>query len=238
MENDNENTSAPDRPLGYWLRAVDRLLSIEFARALDAEGVDRRDWMLLNAVDGSVDARWSAERLARKSGRVRRLIDRGWIAETDGTWTLTPAGAEAKTRIDGIVDGVRSQVKDAVAPEAYDTTVASLEAMAQALGGTENLRDEHRRGPGRRGFGGPFRPGFGRGFGGPGSHEHRGRDFGHGIGHGYRGFGPDDAACHGHSQGHGHGPAHRKGDRHGERAYERGFDAGYERGRAASTPIS
>ena len=48
--------SATDRPLGYWLRTVDALITREFAAAFDGDGIDRRDWMLLNALSGDVDA--------------------------------------------------------------------------------------------------------------------------------------------------------------------------------------
>ncbi|MFG6503808.1 MarR family winged helix-turn-helix transcriptional regulator [Microbacterium sp. P05] len=244
----NENTS--DRPLGFWLRTVDHLITLEFARTLAAEGIDRREWMLLNVIDGSVDAPWLLERLARKSGRVRRLIERGWIAESDGTFSLTEEGTAAKERLGGIVDGVRARVSDAVSPEDYATTLASLQKMAEALGYDEESFGG--RGPGRgfgrhRGFGpgsgGGFGPGFGghRGFGfGPGADERRGfrGGFGPGFGGGFGrhegGFGPHDGPCAPHEQ-HEHGRGHGRGHRHGERAYERGFTAGFERGRAAAS---
>lgn len=237
--NDITNDSPTDpRPLGYWLRAVDRLISIEFARALAAEGVDRRDWMLLNAVSGTVQAPWIAERLARRSGRVRRLADRGWITESDGMWTLTEAGTETFERLSSVVEGVRRRVSEAVSPEDFATTRASLEAIAEALGGTDRAGDDdERHGRFERGFGRfgrDFGPGFGHGFGhDEGRHGFGGHGFG---GHGRKGFGAGDAHCRGHHEGN-HG---RRGGHHtGFDAYERGFTAGFERGRdAASTPAS
>jgi hypothetical protein len=266
MENNNESAEpAGARPLGFWLRTVDRLLSAEFARALGAEGVDRRDWMLLNAVDGSVDAPWLAERLARKSGRVRRLADRGWIAEEEGRWSLTDEGRAAKERLGSVVDGIRERVSGAVSAEDYATTIATLAAIAEELGGTDAAADHQdvrgrrfgrggfgRGGFGRGGFGGPFGPGFGgfgdRGFGpgfggpfGPGFEGFGGhRPFGpgeHGFGPDGRGFAHEAAPCH--PRGHGHGYGHGRGHRHEEHAYERGFAAGFERGRAAaSEPVA
>ena len=51
-----EGVPTDRRPLGYWLRTVDGLLTREFAAAFDGVGVTRRDWMLLNALSGDVDA--------------------------------------------------------------------------------------------------------------------------------------------------------------------------------------
>src|SRR6478736_10447387 len=78
------------RPLGFWLRAVDALLTREFDAAFAEEGVTRRDWMLLNALARTVDAPESGQWLARKGKRLRGLEKRGWADETgDGTWVLT-----------------------------------------------------------------------------------------------------------------------------------------------------
>ncbi|MFD4958130.1 MarR family winged helix-turn-helix transcriptional regulator [Microbacterium sp. NPDC058389] len=192
--NEENDTPPPARPLGYWLRAVDGLLTRAFAEALDAEGVSRRDWMLLNVVSGDVDAPGLAERLARKGKRLRSLQDRGWVLEKgDGTWELTDLGRAEKERIGAIVDGIRSRVTGAVGDDAYTQLTTSLEAIARELGWDETTAAE--RGFGRPGFG---RPGFGRPpFGVPGF----GPDFGPGFGFGGRprpfepeirdGFGPN-----------------------------------------------
>ena len=96
MQNHTEQPDSTARPLGYWLRAVDGLLTRAFAEALDTEGVSRRDWMLLNVVSGDIEAPGLAERLARKGKRLRSLEDRGWVLEKgDGTWELTDLGRAA-----------------------------------------------------------------------------------------------------------------------------------------------
>jgi len=186
MENSDttHDTTSTARPLGFWLRVVDGLLAREVAESLDDAAVSRRDAMLLHALDGRIDAPWLAEKLARKSGRVRRLADRGWIVQTDGTWTLTEEGRAEKERLSGLVDGIRGRVAAAVSPEDYATTLASLEAIARELGWDEKAHAGRRHhGFGPRGFGGRhgFGPGGrGRGFG-------SGHDHGHGRGHDERG---------------------------------------------------
>ena len=256
-------TTAADsgsRPLGFWLRTVDALISREFAAAFDGEGISRRDWMLLNIVSGDVKAPGFAERLARKGKRLRGLEQLGWVEESgDGTWILTDEGRGAKERLGAIVEGIRARVAGAVSPEDFATTLASLEAIARELGWDENDSTSWPGfgggfGPGRgfgRGWGRGFRPGFGPGAFGHDIHH----DFGPNLHRGFRpGFGPGGGptgmpGTDAHFAHHGHGDCHQgghqrhdhhghhghRGDRHGhqaEGAYERGFDAGFSRGRS------
>jgi len=127
------------RPLGFWLRAVDALISREFDTAFADEGVTRRDWMLLNALARTVDAPESGQWLARKGKHLRGLEKRGWADETgDGTWVLTDEGRAALERLGGVVDGIRRRIADTVAPEDFATTLASLESIARELGWDES----------------------------------------------------------------------------------------------------
>ncbi|MBD3752324.1 MAG: hypothetical protein IE935_07800, partial [Micrococcales bacterium] len=217
-EHHGEAPAGSDRPLGYWLRLVDALISREFDTRLAESGADRRDWMLLNIIDGT--HAWAR---APRGKRMRRLEDRGWIEQNgSGDWTLTDAGREMKARLAEAVSGIRERVSGAVSPEDYATTIATLQAMARELGGDQ--KDDLYSGLGFGRFGRGFRPGFGRAFG-PGFRP----GFGRGFGPGFRpAFGPafeaddaarrcDDGRDHGH-RGHGsrHGE-HRHGEhRHGE----------------------
>ncbi|MFH8251060.1 hypothetical protein ACH3VR_11890 [Microbacterium sp. B2969] len=229
------DTPTDRRPLGYWLRTVDGLISREFAAAFAEEGVSRGEWMLLSALAGDIDE-GLAQRLARKGKRLRGLERRGWALEQgDGTWVLTDEGRAAKERLGTVVDGIRARVAGAVSPEDFATTLGSLESIARELGWDESapLRGF---GLGRRfgfrgegfgpDFGGPFGPGFRPGFG-PGFRPGFGGPFGPGFrpgfgGPGFRpGFGPRpdfaDEHEHGHAPGYGHDP---------RRAWAEGWDDG------------
>jgi len=169
MNNDNIDDTAPEegariptdrRPLGFWLRVVDAQLTSRFAGAFAAEGVTRRDWMLLNALSGDVDHpgfththEGKRPGFARKRGgkRLRALADRGWISATDSDsgWELTPDGRAAQERLGEAVSRIRAEVAGAVAPEDFATTMASLEAIARKLGWDES----HPHPRGRRGHG-------------------------------------------------------------------------------------
>ncbi len=38
------------RPIGFWLKLVDRLIDEQFAATLEEHGVTRRQWQLLNVL--------------------------------------------------------------------------------------------------------------------------------------------------------------------------------------------
>lgn len=229
--NDEENTTTPaSRPLGFLLRTVDRLIEREFERAFADEGVTRRDWRILNVLGGDVEAPGLTEHLERRSKKLRGLVDRGWVTETEGSWTLTDQGRAAKERLGAAVAGIRSKVAGSVADEDFATTVRSLETIARELGWDENepvFSRGRRRGFGRSGFGRNFGPGFHPGSG-PDVHPGFGPAFGHGqpgfgpgFGHGRPGFRPGFA--YGRP---GFGPAeHANGDLHAEFDPGAGFTA-------------
>ncbi|OIJ32430.1 MarR family winged helix-turn-helix transcriptional regulator [Microbacterium sp. LCT-H2] len=227
----SDNTS---RPFGFWLKAVDRLMAQDFATAFAAEGATRRDWRLLNVVDGSVPARRPLT-----PHKLHDLIDRGWVEADGDGWALTDEGRAAKERLGAAVDGLRAKVAGAVSDEEMATTLAALEKIARAFGWDEETPLPRKQ-----------RPGFGfgprRGFG-PGRGHGRGRGFAPGEGFEPR-YGFDRHDCHengghrgrGHHDGHDHrdhGHAHRghghRAQRMAERAFERGFDAGFRHGHAA-----
>lgn len=241
------NTDEKSRPFGFWLKAVDRLMAAEFASAFESEGITRREWRLLNVIDGAVpaDAKHVRPLPAHKPAR---LIELGWVTDADGSWTLTDDGRAAKERLGSIVDGIRAKITDAVPADDLATTMATLEQLARAFGWDEETplpRGRGRRGFNPDGFGQGRGHGFGpRGFGreGHGAPEFDGREHclhgdhhaAHDTDHGHRG-GPRAHEDHGH-RGHGH-REHGRGRAHfarfAQRSFERGFDAGFTRGRDA-----
>ncbi|GAA3921505.1 MarR family winged helix-turn-helix transcriptional regulator [Microbacterium invictum] len=233
-----ENTTPTSRPLGYWLRIVDRLIAREFETAFADEDITRRDWRILNVLDGDVDAPELIEHLERRGKKLRRLVDRGWVTETEGSWTLTDEGRAAKERLSAAVTGIRTKVAGSVPDEDFATAVRTLEAIARELGWDESAPE--------RGFSRGL-----RGFGHGGQRGHRRRGFGPALDADYgpgerfapgrshvgpRGFGRGDDCGREGRDGFGHG-RDRGGREHraAERAYERGFDAGFTRGRDAQT---
>ena len=139
------------RPIGYWLKLVDRLIDEQFASTLEDHGVTRRQWQLLNVLrnepateerlDAAVapflsaasptdDAETSAEHLAE-------LVDSAWVSLAGGTYTITERGALALDKLSEVVAVQRTVVSEGVSPEQYEQTVAVLERMARNLGHTD-----------------------------------------------------------------------------------------------------
>lgn len=210
---DTQNTDSTSRPFGFWITAVDRLMAAEFASAFESEQASRRDWRILNVIDGTAPARRPLN-----PHKLHGLVERGWVVADGDGWTLTADGRATKDRLQGIVDGIRTKVTDAVSPDDLDTTLATLEQIARAFGWDEETPlprgrgRRHRFGPRRFGRGHGFGPGHGFGRGGHEHGDHRGH-----------GFGP----------GHGHDRSDHRTARAAQHAYERGFDAGFSRGRDA-----
>ena len=250
------NTDENSRPFGFWLKAVDRLMAVEFAAAFESEGITRREWRLLNIIDGTVAGEPRKNDRPLPEHKLGRLIELGWVTDAEGTWTLTDDGRAAKKRLGGIVDGIRAKVIDAVPADDLATTMATLEQIARAFGWDESTPlPRGRGGHGRHGrFGGR---GFGdRGFG-PRGFGRRGHGFGH-RGYGFEHEGHEGHEMHGapgmsaggpwlhgargfaHPDSHGHhdgprdpraGHVRARFAKFAQGAYERGFDAGFTRGR-------
>lgn len=100
---DGRHGSTHDRPFGFWLRAVDHLIARESASVFADEGVSPREARLLAVVAGIVPGAHAPdedERLRRRfASKLRRLADRGWATESDGSWSLTDEGRAVQERL-------------------------------------------------------------------------------------------------------------------------------------------
>ncbi|ASN40741.1 MAG: MarR family transcriptional regulator [Paeniglutamicibacter terrestris] len=136
------------RPLGYWLKLVDSLISEQFADSLEEHGVTRRQWQLLNVLTkGSATGGELTAALAPFFGQAQaqdeptspsehlaELVESGWVAEEGHTFTLTERGMVSLERLTEIVDAMREESSAGITPVEYSTTVASLRKMAVNLG--------------------------------------------------------------------------------------------------------
>lgn len=197
-QNTPENTSSDQsRPFGFWITAVDRLLAAEFATAFEDEGITRRDWRILNIVDGTVPRGTKAAGRSLPEHKLRRLADLGWVERGADGWALTTDGAAAKARLSTAVEEIRAQVAGALDPEEFAAMAASLEKLARGLGYEEGMRL-------------PRRPAAERG-----ERRHRGDRRGHGRHH----------AAHRHEAGFAHAGhvGHAEHFGHAEHRHEAGF---------------
>jgi hypothetical protein len=135
------------RPIGFWLKLVDRLLDEGFDRLLGDEGLARRHWQVLTALQrGPATVEELDTTLAPfldgREPSTRPVLDdlaaRGWATWSDGDRAAsTPAGAAAHADLLARVATHRRRVAEGVTAEEYLATVAVLRRMAANLGWTD-----------------------------------------------------------------------------------------------------
>ncbi|MEO7124074.1 MAG: hypothetical protein ABI400_13340, partial [Lacisediminihabitans sp.] len=106
------------RPIGFWLRLVDRLINEQFEHVLSDFDVTRQQWEILNILSpgpgsldrlnhelapffDSIDGGCAAEHVAG-------LIDRGWVDVAFEYYELTGAGAVKHAELHRVVAKTRS----------------------------------------------------------------------------------------------------------------------------------
>jgi DNA-binding MarR family transcriptional regulator len=134
---------ADRKPIGYWLKALDRLLEETLDRALADVAVTRRDWQVLNALDASPADRdavvdqlrpfWGVES-GDPDAVLEGLMTRGWaLRDATDRYALSPEGEAARADLLERVNALRAAIADGITPEHYNTTVDTLSRMAENL---------------------------------------------------------------------------------------------------------
>jgi DNA-binding MarR family transcriptional regulator len=131
------------RPIGYWLKELDRLLEQSFAQALASEHCSRRHWQLLNVLEAgpaseagleSAVAPFAATDAEGVRAALTDLVERGWAESLAGARVqLTAAGREAHRKLEATVAEQRRHIAQGVSEEDYRTAVSVLERMASNL---------------------------------------------------------------------------------------------------------
>jgi hypothetical protein len=131
------------RPIGYWLKHLDRLIEAAFERALAGDGLSRRHWQVMNvlaAAPSDADGLAAALRPFWDEGAVplgevtAELERRGWAAREGGrALALTAAGRAAHAAVAERVDAARRVAAEGVTGDEYVATVAVLRRMAANL---------------------------------------------------------------------------------------------------------
>jgi len=132
-----------ERPIGYWLKKLDRLIDGQFERQLGDAGLSRRQWQLLNLLE---DGPRSAPELQTElepflpdesdelSEALSGLITRGWAASQDNVVSLTETGQAQFGLVRTKVTQLRQSSMAGISPEEYQVTIGVLSRMAANLG--------------------------------------------------------------------------------------------------------
>jgi hypothetical protein len=131
-----------ERPIGWWLKHLDRLIDNAFAESLGDIGL-RREWQILNIVSrGAATYDEIAEALAPFWDRAGTELDpvldelqgRGLVEpDADGTWTITSTGSSVRDAAGERVGSIRDRLADGITAEQYEQTIAVLSTMAADL---------------------------------------------------------------------------------------------------------
>jgi DNA-binding MarR family transcriptional regulator len=132
------------RPIGFWLKLVDRMIDEQFASTLEEHGVTRRQWQLLNVLstgpatverlDAAVAPFLAADSSESSAEHLAELVDSGWVDSTADGYELAERGRVAFDRLAEVVAAQRTLMTEGLTQEQYDDTLAVLERMARNLG--------------------------------------------------------------------------------------------------------
>ncbi|WP_125775198.1 MarR family winged helix-turn-helix transcriptional regulator [Antribacter gilvus] len=131
------------RPLGYWLKTVDRLIDAQFEAAAADAGLTRRQWQLLNAtghgartpadLDVALAPFLSGDETSAPDLDV--LVRRGLVEHAPDGLGLTAAGRETTQRVQaGAVGQIRERTTGGVSGDDYAHLLTTLEKIARNLG--------------------------------------------------------------------------------------------------------
>lgn len=144
--------AASSRPIGYWLKLVDRLIDEHFLEVLEEHGVTRRQWQLLNVLsageasvsrlDAAVEPYLDGSEDGSAADHLTELIESGWVDATPGGYELTDRGSTAFERLSVVVDRVRATLAGDIPDADYALTIDTLERMARNLGWNPGAQTE------------------------------------------------------------------------------------------------
>jgi DNA-binding MarR family transcriptional regulator len=134
--------SGSDRPIGYWLKKLDRLLDEEFDRRLGEASLSRRQWQLLNLLEA--DPRSVPELQTELepflsdapddlNDALSALVTRGWAESQDNVVTLSEIGQAQFQLIRTRMAELRGSLMVGISPEEYRATLDVLGRMAANL---------------------------------------------------------------------------------------------------------
>jgi DNA-binding MarR family transcriptional regulator len=141
------------RPIGYWLKKLDRLIDEHFELQVSNAGLTRRQWQLLNLLENNPrsvpDLEAELEPFLQVaegdlSESLSGLVTRGWAESKDNVVNLTETGQAHFEIVKAKVAELRQALTTGISPEEYQATIEVLSRMAANL---ESNASTHRGRP-------------------------------------------------------------------------------------------
>ncbi|HEY8293940.1 MAG: MarR family transcriptional regulator [Actinomycetota bacterium] len=137
----------PQRPIGFWLKLVDGLITQQFDAIVEEHGVTRRQWQIMNLLAESpstvelisedLKPFLAEEPHETAAEQIDELIDSGWVGLDGEQYELTDQGRASLEKIGEVVKQNRDQISAGIPEEEYQATLDVLQRMARNMGWTE-----------------------------------------------------------------------------------------------------
>ena len=131
-----------ERPIGYWLKKLDRLIDTQFELQLSTARLSWRQWQLLNLLENNPrsvpELEAELEPFLKGVGQelsdaLAGLVTRGWAESRDNIVNLTETGRAQFEIVKATAAEVRQTLMRGIPPEEYRTTIDVLARMAANL---------------------------------------------------------------------------------------------------------
>jgi len=136
--------TAAERPIGYWLKTLDRLIDGQFESRLGDAGLSRWQWQILNLLhDGArsmPELQDELEPFLRDApdeldDAVTGLLSRGWADSQNAVISLSKTGEAQFGLVTANIAELRQDLAAGISPEQYRATVDVLVRMVANLEG-------------------------------------------------------------------------------------------------------
>ena len=137
---------AKHKPIGYWLKHADNVITEHIDRVLSENGFTRPRWQVLNIVyqegtitrSGVFDTMQTFIDARQLDEIIEGFVEEGWLVkhgEGDGAQlTLTEAGKAQRETIFKLQSEVRKRAMQGITEREYATVIDVLERMVSNLG--------------------------------------------------------------------------------------------------------
>jgi len=142
---------APQRPIGYWLKALDQLINEQFDAILEEHGVTRRQWQVMSLLSSEPASRIQLDQALAPfltgaepeslDEQVGELMDSGWVELREALFQLTDVGQTSFARLGEVVGRSRDTLAKGISSEEYAQTLDVLERMVRNLGWRDPVTD-------------------------------------------------------------------------------------------------
>lgn len=131
----------PPRPIGYWLRRADQLLTARIDQAQRATGLTRLEWQLLNVVrkagPGTLESAAGALKPFADADTVETAVAsleaRGLLRRETAGLALTREGEDLFAKALAVQTSVRSEAMQGISEADYESTMRVLQRLVANL---------------------------------------------------------------------------------------------------------